>query len=263
MADVKWIRLAIDIFDNRKIRYIRRQYPQEGNAIILAWLMLLTLAGKINDGGMVYIMPHIPHDEGSLSEEFGIEISIIKKALDVFVYLHMIEHDGCHIRICGWEEYQSADRLQELREQHREAQRRHRAKQKSIVNDSDMTVINDGDMTVTSRHKTEVEVEREEDKELDLEGSSSKVTATTANITYSDLCKKYGTAFVRERIERGKTYHGITLDTIAKWCEEDYTKAQERRKSRKTGFTKMEQRTDYDMQAIESAIIANDKPKEE
>lgn len=250
MADVKWIKMAIDIFDNRKIRYIRREYPKDGSDMILAWLMLLTLAGKINDGGMVYIMPHIPHNANSLAEEFGIDSCIMREAIDVFIYLHMIEMDGDHIRICGWEEYQNIDRMQELREYNRQMQRKSREKRKNAS-------VNDKSMTSQHCQCTEVEVDKEEDKEKDIDGSSTE-TATTTESIYSDLCRKYGNQFVEERMARAKTYRNVSMETIAKWCEVDYAQSQIRRRTKKNGFANIEQHP-YDMQALEAQLMANGK----
>lgn len=45
MTKVSWIRLEIDMFDNKKIRHIRKL--PEGNNIVLIWMMLLTMAGGV------------------------------------------------------------------------------------------------------------------------------------------------------------------------------------------------------------------------
>ena len=39
MADVKWIKLAVDMFDNRKIRQI--ETLPDGDGIIVIWVKLL------------------------------------------------------------------------------------------------------------------------------------------------------------------------------------------------------------------------------
>ena len=57
--ELKWIRLNIDMFDNRKIKYIRTM--PEGNNIVLIWVMLLTMAGRCNDSGKIYLTESIPY----------------------------------------------------------------------------------------------------------------------------------------------------------------------------------------------------------
>ena len=58
MAEVKWVKLTTDMFDNRKIKYLRKL--PEGNNIVLIWVMLLTMAGRCNSGGMIFITENIP-----------------------------------------------------------------------------------------------------------------------------------------------------------------------------------------------------------
>ena len=54
MADVKWIKISTYMFDNRKIKHLRRL--PDGDNIVLIWVMLLTIAGRCNANGRVYIL---------------------------------------------------------------------------------------------------------------------------------------------------------------------------------------------------------------
>ena len=49
MADVKWIKIATGIFDNRKIKQI--ETLPDKDAILVIWFKLLCLAGNLNDNG--------------------------------------------------------------------------------------------------------------------------------------------------------------------------------------------------------------------
>lgn len=64
MAEVKWIKIATEIFDNKKIRLIESM--PDGDALIVVWFKLLMLAGKTNDGGMVYFTKDIPFTDQML-----------------------------------------------------------------------------------------------------------------------------------------------------------------------------------------------------
>jgi predicted phage replisome organizer len=61
MAEVKWIKIATDIFDNQKIKIIESM--PEGDAIIVIWFKILMLAGNVNDGGSVYFTKDIPYTD--------------------------------------------------------------------------------------------------------------------------------------------------------------------------------------------------------
>ena len=50
MAEVKWIKMATNIWDNRKI--VQIESLPDGDTIIVIWLKLLCLAGTTNDSGM-------------------------------------------------------------------------------------------------------------------------------------------------------------------------------------------------------------------
>ena len=71
LADVKWIKLTTDMFDNRKIKHLRRL--PDGNNIVLLWIMLLTMAGRCNAGGMIFLTENIPYTPKMLADELGFE----------------------------------------------------------------------------------------------------------------------------------------------------------------------------------------------
>ena len=139
MTDVKWIKLYTDMFDNRKIKFIRKL--PEGNDILLMWIMLLISAGKVNDEGYVYLIEDIPYTPESLADEFDLPINTIKLGLETMKKLNMIEDDSKGLRILNWCEYQSVDGLEKVKELNRLRQKKHRDKKKqealpeSVTND--------------------------------------------------------------------------------------------------------------------------------
>lgn len=78
MADIKWIKLDVSLFDNRKIKAIRTL--PEGDSIVVIWLQLLCLAGRVNDCGSVYITKEMPYTEQILANECGVSVSTIQLA---------------------------------------------------------------------------------------------------------------------------------------------------------------------------------------
>ena len=79
MADIKWIKLSTDIFDNRKIRMIEKM--PDGDALVVIWLKLLILAGEVNDGGAVYFTKDIPYTDQLLSVQFDRPLATVQLAL--------------------------------------------------------------------------------------------------------------------------------------------------------------------------------------
>ena len=154
MAEVKWIKLDKDIFHNRKIRQIEKM--PEGDALIVIWLKILTLAGDVNDNGLVYFTRDIPYTEELLATEFDRPLSTVKLALQVFQQFGMIEVVNDLIMVSNWEEYQSVDRLSEIREYNRLAKQRSREKQKNLPD-----VI---EMSMTSQSSQETDIDKDIDK---------------------------------------------------------------------------------------------------
>lgn len=134
MADVKWIKIAVDMFDNRKIKQIGSM--PEGDSLLLIWVQLLCLAGNVNDGGFIYLTKEIPYTEEMLATQFNKPISTVRLALKTFEQFGMIEIVNNMIFLSSWEKYQSTDRLATIREKDRERKRRKREAEKLLPQNS-------------------------------------------------------------------------------------------------------------------------------
>ena len=164
MADVKWIKITTDMFDNRKIKHLRKL--PDGNNCVLIWVMLLTMAGRCNANGMIFLTETFPYSTKMLADELDFEENTVKMALATFELMGMIEKVGDFISIKGWNEYQNVDRLTEIREYNRLAQQKSRAKKKLLAN------VNDMSMTSQSCHETDID--KEVDKEVDKDKETKK-----------------------------------------------------------------------------------------
>ena len=61
MADVKWIKIVTDIFDDEKILLI--ESLPEADSIIVIWFKLLCLSGKNNNRGVFIMNDIIPYTD--------------------------------------------------------------------------------------------------------------------------------------------------------------------------------------------------------
>ena len=158
MPEVKWIKLTTDMFDNRKIRHLRRL--PEGNNIVLIWVMLLTMAGRCNSGGMIFLTENIPYTAKMLADELDFEENTVALALNALEQLDMIITDDGFFTIAGWEEYQNADKLAEIREQTRK--RVAKCREKKLLSQGNATC----NVTVTLGNALEEEEEKDKEKEI-------------------------------------------------------------------------------------------------
>ena len=168
MAEVKWIKLNVDMFDDEKIKII--QAMPDGDALLVVWIKLLALAGKTNDGGYIYISESIPYTEDMLAVIMNKPIATIRLAMQTFTSLCMIENDTKGIYLVNFEKHQSLDKLAEIREYNRLAQKKSRAKRK--ISQS----VND--MSMTSQSCQGIEEDKEKEKERDLEGEGEEKAAS-------------------------------------------------------------------------------------
>ena len=176
MAEVKWVKLTTDMFDNRKVKHLRKL--PDGNNIVLIWVMLLTMAGRCNSGGMIFLTENIPYTPKMLADELGFEENTVKLALQALENLNMIVTDNGFFSIAGWEEYQNTDRLAEIREYNRLAQQKSRAKKKLLAS------VNDKSMTSQRCHATELDIDIEQEKEKEITTTTTIEDAPSATKVY-------------------------------------------------------------------------------
>ena len=167
MAEVQWIKIVTDIFDNRKIKQI--EYMPEADSILVIWFKLLCLAGNINESGLLLITKDIPYTEEMLANEFKRPLNTVRLALSTFQKFGMIEIVDDVLGVSNWEKYQNEDKLVQIREQNRLRKQKQRAKLKALPvpasRDSHVTVTAE----VTQCHATETEQETETEKEKELD----------------------------------------------------------------------------------------------
>ena len=212
MAEVKWVKLTTDMFDNRKIKHLRRL--PEGNNIVLIWVMLLTMAGRCNAGGMIFLTENIPYTAKMLADELDFEENTVLLALQVLEQLDMIVTDNGFFSIAGWEEYQNADKLAEIRAKDRERKRLKRAQAKALPQVST-------DVHGMSTECPCTEEEREEEKEKEEEFHS--LVHSVASESQLDLKLKYmggtlgqGVVLMSEE-QFGNLCDILSLDEIEKY----------------------------------------------
>lgn len=198
MADVKWIKIVTDIFDNRKIRQI--EIMPEGDSILVIWFKLICLAGSINDNGMIYLTKDIPYTEEMLANQFNRPLNTVRMALKVFEQFGMIEIEDNFLYLSSWEKYQSVDKMERIKEQARIRKQRQRQKMiaESGENTQNVTQCH-ADVTgqVTQCHAVEEDKERdiERDKEKERENGVPHAERAAA-VPYEEIRNLYNSICV-------------------------------------------------------------------
>ena len=185
MADVKWIKLTTDMFDNRKIKHIRRL--PEGNNIVLIWVMLLTMAGRCNSGGMIFLTENIPYTPKMLADELDFEENIVLLALQALEKLNMIVSNNGFFAIAGWEDHQNIEGMEKIRESKRLSQARWRAKQKELAAPSTV----ESTVESTEIKSGNAEEEKDIDKDRDKKNSSTQPSKADVDSFFETIWELY------------------------------------------------------------------------
>jgi predicted phage replisome organizer len=237
MAEVKWIKIVTDVFDDEKTLMI--ETLPEADSIIVIWFKLLCLAGKQNNSG-VFLMGRMPYTDEMFATVFRRPINTVRLALNTFEQFGMIEIINDTVTIPNWEKHQSIDKLDEIREQTRLRVAKHREKQKSLSCNVTVTQCNALDKSrkdKTRKDKTREDVDVEEDlattateeDQLKLVGGKlGKGVVYLTNRQFGDLLERLGMDAFDRYVDRLATfiiekdaYVKNHYETILKWYEED------------------------------------------
>ena len=134
MADVKWIKITTDIFDDDKILLI--ESLPDANSIIVVWFKLLCLAGKQNNSGVFMMSNRIPYTEAMLATIFRMKEATVTLALRTFEQFGMIEIIDGVITIPNWNKHQTLDSYEKKKERDRLYQAERRANQRALIEKS-------------------------------------------------------------------------------------------------------------------------------
>ena len=138
MAEVKWIKLIVGMFDGNSFKRIKKakiggeSYRDKLTAV---WFELMDFAGKCNAGGQLIENSEIPF---SSIEDIAIMIDREPDELNLCMQFYISNHmvtviDDVYL-LANWSKYQNEDGLERIREQNRLRQQKWYEKQKALPN---------------------------------------------------------------------------------------------------------------------------------
>lgn len=162
MADVKWIKIVTDVFDDEKILMIETM--PECDTVIVIWFKLLCLAGKQNNSG-VFQLGQIPFTDEMFAAIFRRPLNTVRFALETFERFGMIEIIQNTVTIPNWSKHQSLDAYEKRKERDRLYQAERRAAQRAIAEkSSDKSADTSSDASSDIAY---LEGDKKEDKTID------------------------------------------------------------------------------------------------
>lgn len=191
MADVKWIKITTDIFDDEKILLI--EGLPSSDEIIVIWFKLLILAGKQNNNGVFLMNERIPYTDEMLATIFRRDINIVRLALKTFEQFGMLELVDNVITIPNWNKHQQLDSYEKKKQQDRERQKARRAEQKVLaLGTKDVNKNSEGEKKSRDSRENVAEnrgLDKEEDIDIDKEKNIKKEKPNKSAL--DDLIFKY------------------------------------------------------------------------
>ena len=129
MSDVKWIKLATDLFEDEKILLLDTE--PDADALIVLWVKLLCLAGRQNRRGVFEMSNGVACTTEMLAMFFRRPVELVERALELFQRYGMVEIADGKVCIPNWEKHQNLDALEKKREYQRNLMRSRRNAQKA------------------------------------------------------------------------------------------------------------------------------------
>lgn len=166
MAEIKWIKIATDIFDNRKIKQIESM--PEADTLIVIWFKILCLAGNLNENGILIITKDIPYTDEMLATEFKKPLNTVRMALSVFERFGMIEINDNVLSVTNWQKYQNVEGMEKIREQNRLRQKRHYDRKKELAAPKENPNVRNN-VIITQPNGTDIDIDKDIDKEKDID----------------------------------------------------------------------------------------------
>lgn len=160
MYGIQWFKVDRNIFNNRKIQLILKH--KDGDLYFRVWIQLLAIAVECGNDGRLEIGQK-PISFKDCSKIMGKTSEKIKRILEEFLELGMLEKDGETFLIRNWYKYQSIDKYEKYQIQNRERQKKFREKINSEKENSNVTITLDN-----AKEKNRIEKNTKEIREEDI-----------------------------------------------------------------------------------------------
>lgn len=210
MAEIKWIKLNVDMFDNRKIKQIRKL--PGGNDMVLFWVMLLTLAGRSNSQGYILFTENIPYTPEMLATECDIELNTVKMALEMFSKFNMITINREVITVTGWAEHQNIEGMERAKLLANERVKKHRAKKKELLKLAQEETCSDNCNGYVTLHETlRNDGLTHLEEEVDIEEDKDNNTTTTKKVPVANVDKSDYIMFFNNNMGHLMTPHELEI----------------------------------------------------
>ncbi|NFK79985.1 hypothetical protein FDA95_15550 [Clostridium botulinum] len=249
LAEVKWIKITTNMFDDEKIKLIDAM--PERDTVHYIWMRLLVQAGKTNANGYIFLNDNVPYTEEMLSTIFNRPLNSLRFALKVLRDFDMIQiQEDKLIRITNWSKHQNIEGMEKVRQQTRERVAKHRAKKKELLEETKrQSCKNNNNRKSIMLHETlsngrdidieDIDIEIKEDRKSDIRKNLDKINEAYFNTFYRQISATYLNQVLK--VMAKEDYTDLLIYAL------DITKKREQEQGKIKGFK-------YTMSILESWI---------
>ena len=167
MADVKWIKMMVGMFDGMSFKKIKRAKiggESFRDKLTAVWFELMDLAGRCNHDGALVNTGGIPFtDLDDIAVQIDRDEEELKLCMGFYLKEGMVTIEDDVYAIANWGVYQNVEGMEKLREQTR--QRVAKCRERKKLQSGNATC----NATVTDGNALEEEGEERKDLDLDIE----------------------------------------------------------------------------------------------
>ncbi|KRU25624.1 phage replisome organizer [Clostridium sporogenes] len=249
LAEVKWIKITTNMFDDEKIKLI--DAIPERDTVHYIWMRLLVQAGKTNANGYIFLNDNVPYTEEMLSTIFNRPLNSLRFALKVLRDFGMIQiQEDKLIRITNWSKHQNIEGMEKVRQQTRERVAKHRDKKKELLEETKrQSCKNNDNKKNIMLHETlsngrdidieDIDIEIKEDRKSDIRKNLDKINEAYFNTFYRQISATYLNQVLK--VMAKEDYTDLLIYAL------DITKKREQEQGKIKGFK-------YTMSILESWI---------
>lgn len=164
MADVKWIKLKVGMFDGMSFKKIKRAKiggESFRDKLTAVWFELMDFAGRCNHDGAFISPREIPfHELSDIATMIDRDEEELRLCMTFFINEGMVSVIDDVYMLSNWAEYQNTEGLEKIREQNRLRQKAWYDRQKALPNAKP-------NVSITQSNATDIDIEEDKDKERD------------------------------------------------------------------------------------------------
>ena len=127
MAEVKWIKLRVGMFDGMSFKKIKKEELRD--KLTAVWFELMDFAGRCNHDGAFMSVREV-YKVSDIAIMLDRSEEEVRMCIEYFIKEEMVSLEDDMYMLSNWGDYQNTEGLEKIKQQNRERQKKFRDKQR-------------------------------------------------------------------------------------------------------------------------------------